>query len=299
MLNPDPPTFESVVFAGGGNRCFWHAGFWREVQGPLALAPRQIAAVSAAGAIACAITAGIGEEALRLFQTATRANPRNCYPRNLLGKDPVFPHERMYRSGDAGPVRSAGAGEGARGPGHPRAPRAHAALARPADGLPRRVGRLQLRQARPAGRAPDDGARHRVTGRRWCRCATAPRRRRWPISSSASSCSPPMTSSLRWKGRYVLDGGVVDNVPVCALDDAPRGDAGVADAAVHGAAGHPRAHLCPAVGEDLRERLGLHEPGGDSERVRPGTAGRRGVRQGTNVRMPTPRVNQSSEKMTP
>ena len=37
----------------------------------------------------------------------------------------------------------------------------------------------------------------------------------------ASSCSPPMTSLLKWKGRYVLDGGVVDNVPVCALDDAP------------------------------------------------------------------------------
>jgi predicted acylesterase/phospholipase RssA len=30
-----------------------------------------------------------------------------------------------------------------------------------------------------------------------------------------------MTSSLKWKGRYVLDGGVVDNVPVCALDEAP------------------------------------------------------------------------------
>ena len=67
------------------------------MQGPLALAPRQIAAVSAAGAIACAITAGKGEEALRLFQSATRANPRNWYPRNLLGTDPVFPHERMYR----------------------------------------------------------------------------------------------------------------------------------------------------------------------------------------------------------
>ena len=37
----------------------------------------------------------------------------------------------------------------------------------------------------------------------------------------ASSCSPPMTPLLTWKGRYVLDGGVVDNVPVCALDDAP------------------------------------------------------------------------------
>jgi hypothetical protein len=93
--SPDPPTFESVVLAGGGNRCFWHAGFWREVQGPLALAPRQIAAVSAAGAIACAITAGIGEKALRLFQRATRANPRNYYPRNIVGKNPVFPHERV------------------------------------------------------------------------------------------------------------------------------------------------------------------------------------------------------------
>jgi len=37
----------------------------------------------------------------------------------------------------------------------------------------------------------------------------------------ASSCSPPMTPLLTWKGRFVLDGGVVDNVPVCALDDAP------------------------------------------------------------------------------
>ncbi|MCU0251603.1 MAG: hypothetical protein MUE61_15460, partial [Vicinamibacterales bacterium] len=80
---------------GSGGKC---RGFWREVQGPLALAPRQIAAVSAAGAIACAITAGKGEEALRLFQAVTRANPRNFYPRNLFGKDPMFPHERMYRT---------------------------------------------------------------------------------------------------------------------------------------------------------------------------------------------------------
>ena len=46
MPNSDSPIFESVVLAGGGNRCFWHAGFWRAVQDPLALAPRQIAAVS-------------------------------------------------------------------------------------------------------------------------------------------------------------------------------------------------------------------------------------------------------------
>jgi predicted acylesterase/phospholipase RssA len=32
-----------------------------------------------------------------------------------------------------------------------------------------------------------------------------------------SSCTPPMTALQTWRGRHVLDGGVVDNVPVCAL----------------------------------------------------------------------------------
>jgi hypothetical protein len=37
MPNPVPPSFESIDFAGGGGRCFRHAGFWRDVQGPLCL----------------------------------------------------------------------------------------------------------------------------------------------------------------------------------------------------------------------------------------------------------------------
>lgn len=36
-----------------------------------------------------------------------------------------------------------------------------------------------------------------------------------------SSCTPPFTPVLRRGGRPVLDGGMVDNVPVGALDDAP------------------------------------------------------------------------------
>ena len=220
MLNPDPPIFESVVLAGGGNRCFWHAGFWREVQGPLALAPRQIAAVSAAGAIACAITAGIGEEALRLFQTATRANPRNCYPRNFLGKDPVFPHERMYRKAvldlfDPPALARVHAGPDIRMLlGHmPRwlGPRTGFLAASAAYNFDKHVRRV-VHPTTPRA----IGYRPEVVSVREC---STPETLADLIL--ASSCSPPMTSSLKWKGRYVLDGGVVDNVPACALDGAP------------------------------------------------------------------------------
>jgi len=220
MSNPDSRTFESVVLAGGGSRCFWHAGFWREVQGPLALAPRQIAAVSAAGAIACAITAGIGEEALRLFQTATRANPRNCYPRNFLGKDPVFPHARMYRKAvldlfDAATLARVHAGPDIRVllGRMPRwlGPRSGFLTASAAYNFDKHVRRV-VHPTTPRA----IGYRPEVVSVREC---STPETLADLIL--ASSCSPPMTSSLKWKGRYVLDGGVVDNVPVCALDGAP------------------------------------------------------------------------------
>ena len=220
MLNSNPPSFESVVLAGGGNRCFWHAGFWREVQGPLALAPRQIAAVSAAGAIACAIAAGIGEQAVRLFQASTRANPRNYYPRNIFGKDPVFPHERMYRAAvlnlfDPQALARVHAGPDIRVLlGHMPpwlGPRTGFLAASAAYNFDKRVRRVvHPTTARAIGYRPE------VVSVR--ECATPETLANLIL---ASSCSPPMTSSLTWKGRYVLDGGVVDNVPVCALDDAP------------------------------------------------------------------------------
>jgi len=220
MSRPDQPGFDSVVFAGGGSRCFWHAGFWREVQGPLALAPRQIAAVSAAGAIACALNAGIGEEALRLFQAATRANSRNWYPRNLFAHDPVFPHERMYRKAVLGLFDPATLANVHAGPdirmllGHmpnwlgPRTGFLVAAAAYNFDKRVRKVVHPTTPQA--LGFWPE------VVSVRGCPTPEA-----LADLILASSCSPPMTPLLKWNGRYVLDGGVVDNVPVCALDDAP------------------------------------------------------------------------------
>ncbi len=45
--------FDQVVFAGGGNRCWWQAGFWDVVQPELELKPRIIAGISAGAATAC------------------------------------------------------------------------------------------------------------------------------------------------------------------------------------------------------------------------------------------------------
>ena len=278
MLNPEPPTFESVVLAGGGNRCFWHAGFWREVQGPLALAPRQIAAVSAAGAIACAITAGKGDEALRLFQAATRANPRNCYPRNLFGKDPVFPHERMYRAAmldlfDPPTLAKVHAGPDIRVLlGHMPpwlGPRTGFLAASAAYNFDKRVRRVvHPTTARAIGYRPRGGV-----GARLRHAGDAGRSHPRVIVFPADDVVAQMERAVRARrGRCRQRAGV-------RARRGPRGDAGDADAPVCGAAGHPRAHLCPAVGEDPGGRLGLHEPGGDSVRVRPGSARRRGVRE--------------------
>ncbi len=214
------PGFDSVVLAGGGSRCFWHAGFWREAQGPLALAPRQIAAVSAAGAIACAISAGIGEDAMRLFQAATRANPRNVYPRNVFGTDPVFPHERMYRKAVLALFDRATLAKVHAGPdirmllGHMPGwlgPRTGALVAAAAYNFDKRIRGL-VHPTTPSAM----GFRPEVVSVRECGTPA-----HLADLILASSCSPPMTPLLTWKGRYVLDGGVVDNVPVCALDDAP------------------------------------------------------------------------------
>jgi hypothetical protein len=50
--------YENVVFAGGGNRCVWQAGFYRTVAEGFALAPARVAAASAGAAVAAVFIRG-------------------------------------------------------------------------------------------------------------------------------------------------------------------------------------------------------------------------------------------------
>jgi predicted acylesterase/phospholipase RssA len=213
-------TYESVVFAGGGNRCLWQAGFYRTVADALDLAPARAAAASAGAAVAAVLFAGCFDAALAHFKRATAANPRNVHFANLFNGAPIFPHAAMYRRAlleviDDRALATLHAGPDMRVP-ITRAPRwlgarTGFAVAGLADALEHVFGPpVHPRLAPWLGFGADYAT---VRG---CRTPEA-----LADLVLASSCTPPFTPLLLHDGKPALDGGIADNVPVAALGDAP------------------------------------------------------------------------------
>ncbi|MEO8411760.1 MAG: patatin-like phospholipase family protein, partial [Propionivibrio sp.] len=98
---PAPIPFDDIItvaFAGGGNRCFWQAGFWTIAAPQLDLQPKRVTAVSAGAAMACALFSGGFDQGFRSFLQAVAENHSNLNIRNLLNQRPLFPHGAMYRN---------------------------------------------------------------------------------------------------------------------------------------------------------------------------------------------------------
>ncbi len=205
-------SFASVVFAGGGCRCFWQAGFWQEA-GHL-LQPRAIAGVSAGAAFACAAVGGTTDAVLAAFKRRTAANPRNFY----LRRRNRFPHYEMYRgtvieTSDArmlerlreGPEIRVAIG---RPPTawRPATAAALGMLAYQAEAMVRRGLAPKLPRAL--------GFRAEVVSVRDCRTAD-------DLADLVlqSSCLPPLTPLLHRDGKPVIDGAVVEGVPVHVVHD--------------------------------------------------------------------------------
>jgi predicted acylesterase/phospholipase RssA len=213
-------TYESVVFAGGGNRCLWQAGFYRTVADALDLAPARAAASSAGAAVAAVLFAGCFDAALAHFKRATAGNPRNVHFANLFNGAPIFPHAAMYRRAlleviDDRALATLHAGPDMRVP-ITRAPRwlgvrTGFAVAGLADALEHVLGPPVHPRL-----APWLGFRADYATVRECRTPEA-----LADLVLASSCTPPFTPLLRHDGKPALDGGIADNVPVAALGDAP------------------------------------------------------------------------------
>ena len=212
---PSSP-FASVVFAGGGTRCFWQVGFWTAAVPRLGLAPRRVAAVSAGAAMACVLLAGRAREGLEYFKAATGVNRRNVYPLNALRGRPVFPHAAMYRHAlvtlldeqalarlRAGPQIRIAITRAPRWLG-PRAAFAAAGLAELVENAI--APAVHPRLARRLGFAREYAAANE--------CATADALADLIL---ASSCTPPFTPLMTHAGRPALDGGIADNVPVDAV----------------------------------------------------------------------------------
>lgn len=223
-------AFEQVVFAGGGNRCWWQAGFWDVVAPAIDLRPRVIAGVSAGAATACMLYANNSRWTMDYYHDALKHNRRNAYWGNLFRRanDPanphaarVFPHAAIYRKAltdilggarfdklkaDAPEIRILFA----------RLPRGlgpHAALA---------VGIVAYNLEKYWRRSL-----HPTFGQR---LGFAPEVARLQDCDdiddlvsliTASSCTPPFTPIEHRGGRPTLDGGMVDNVPVSAVEVGP------------------------------------------------------------------------------
>jgi predicted acylesterase/phospholipase RssA len=206
-----------VVFAGGGCRCFWQAGFWSEAAPALGLSPRVAAATSAGAAFACAIFAGAVESVVEDFSRRVAANPRNVYPWNALRGAAVFPHEGIYRA-----TLLANLG-GERLERIRRGPELRVVLARPAAGVGARLAFGLALFAFLVERRAHLHRVHAVWGRRLgfrtevvvANACRSPEELADLVLHA--SCTPPVTSYYRRLGRPVLDGGLVDHIPVDAV----------------------------------------------------------------------------------
>jgi predicted acylesterase/phospholipase RssA len=211
--------FEQVVFAGGGHRCWWQAGFWDVVAPRIGLRPRVIAGVSAGAATACLLYANDSRTALAYYREALRDNARNAYWGRLLRRgERVFPHDAIYRRA----LHALLGGE------HfarlqRDAPEIRVQFAR----LPRWLG---PRSAVALGLVAYNLEKywrkplHPTFGRRIGFTSEVARvqdcRDEDDLVSLiiASSCTPPFTPIEQRGGRPTLDGGLVDNVPVDAVE---------------------------------------------------------------------------------
>ncbi len=206
--------FEQVVFAGGGQRCWWQAGFWDVFAPATGLEPKLVGAVSAGAATACMVLASDSRTGLAHYRDVLGGSPRNIYWSRLLRRDQrIFPHEAIYRHALRTLLGGAAFERLKQGP------EIRIAYARTPEWLGPRssvlVGVLaySLERSLVNPLHPAWGRRlgfRRDVGR-VADCADVDALVDLVI---ASSCTPPFTALCIRDGEPALDGGLVDNVPV-------------------------------------------------------------------------------------
>lgn len=211
-------NFEALVFAGGGGRCIWQVGFWSVVSQEIKQQPRVICAASAGAAMACVFFSGGFSRAYDFFIEAATRNRKNVYPLNLFRKASVFPHTEIYRSALMHSITEEGFEKLKKGP------EIRIMLTRPPSKTGPRlatflgIGAYSIEKMLKNPVHPEYsrklGFKHEMAKAGECET-----REELADLILSSSCTPPFTPLMRWKGGTALDGGIVDNVPVSAADD--------------------------------------------------------------------------------
>lgn len=217
-------TFRNAIFAGGGSRCFWQLGFWEGAVGAgldLRGSVKFVGSTSAGCAIASAAILDRSQDALTLFKELTADNPSNVHWGNLapFSTGPVLPHYGMYRTAlrrmfgleeletlkrttlhflmSAYPKWLSGAWAAAFGLSVYYCERRLYERFHPT--WPGKVGFTPVVGAASDCETPEDFIQLVL----------------------AASCVPPVLPGGRFGSGSVLDGGLIDNVPVRLADGQP------------------------------------------------------------------------------
>ncbi len=211
--------FDQVVFAGGGHRCWWQAGFWEQVEAQIQLRPKVIAGVSAGAATACLVQCGKTQEALAYYDDVLKTDQRNVYWSRLFKKGQrALPHDTIYRQALSHFFKDAQLSYLKQfAPqikvSYALVPMWAGPVSATAAGM--LVYNLEKRLFAPLhptwGRAI--GFRPSVTSVQSCHDAAD-----LVELLMASACTPPLTQVMRREGQLVFDGGMIDNVPVSEVD---------------------------------------------------------------------------------
>ena len=203
--------YDALVFAGGGCRCFWQAGFYGVVGPSLGVEPEVVTAASAGAAFACAVLLGRQDVVLRDFKERASQNLRNWYPRNWIRGETVFPHEEIYRGTMEATISDSDFKRLRDGPD------IRILLARPPRWADGRLGFALAALAYTLDQSP--ALSHLQWPMRFGFVPEVVSLRDCPSLDALvelilhSSCTPPLLPLYQREGRTVLDGGLVDNVP--------------------------------------------------------------------------------------
>ena len=215
------PAYKAVVFAGGGSRCFWQAGFWEAIAPALPALPEVITATSAGSSTACHAMAGCFEDAMRFYLEAHARRAKYGPPRPRFSLRPDMYGIKVYRAAFEQVLRPEHLARLHRGPEirilMAKAPAwAPGALGTALGFAAYTLEKMLVQPLHPTwgqslGFQPVVGLLNQ--------CATAEQVADLVL---ASSCVPPMVPLAHWQGQPVLDGGLIDNAPLALVKPQER-----------------------------------------------------------------------------
>jgi hypothetical protein len=210
--------FDAVVFAGGGNRCYWQGGFYETVAPRLGLAPKLVVGASAGAFAATYSLLGVGSDVRRRVFDACGPHLKNFDIPAWRRGEPLCPVGPLYgdllaQTIDGDALRRLNALTDLQiavtrlPPGLP--PLAGALLGIGAYQLEKHLAHpVHPRFGRALGFRPEFvSARALADPGEMCGALMA------------SSGVPPFMPVTRVKGAPAFDGGLVDNVPVEPLKE--------------------------------------------------------------------------------